>query len=288
MVMSVGGRQERWLILLALFGTAPVAHADAPARDDYRHAFLVADAGTPDARAAARDHYLKGTKAFDLGRYEVAIREYVAAYELIDDAALLYNLAQAHRLAGHPRDALRFFRVYLAKTPNAENREDVEAKVAELQKTVDQEQKAQHELPPDAALKPAPVVSAPTPATAPTTAAATDFDRRPSRTLKITGLATGGAGLALLAVAAGMTALSYQTAHDIANTPYDKSVIDGKVDRLHTYEALEAVFFAAGGAAVTAGVVLYFIGRHREHSSRLALLPVAVRAGGGLSASGVW
>ncbi|HEY2745109.1 MAG TPA: hypothetical protein VGL86_10820 [Polyangia bacterium] len=250
----------------------------------------VAASAGPEDRAAAREHYAKGTKAFDLGRYDEAIAEYVAAYELIDDPALLYNLAQAHRLAGHPRDALRFFRVYLSKVPNADNRADVESKIAELQKTVELEQKSQHELPPDSALKPAtttpPPVAAPAVLTAPAPTAA--IDRRPARKLEIAGLATAGGGLALLGVAAAMTALSYQSAHDIANTPYDKGVIDGKVSTFHTYQDLEGVFFAAGGAALAAGVVTYAIGRHRAHSARIALVPLGVRAGGGLSACGAW
>lgn len=247
-------------------------------------------AAAPEDRAAAREHYDKGTKAFDLGRYDEAIHEYVVAYELVNDPALLYNLAQAHRLAGHARDALRFFRVYLSKVPNAENREDVEAKIVELQKTVDQEQKAQHELPPDGSLKPQPTTAEPATTTTPaaTVEAAPPIDRRPARRLELAGAVTAGAGIVLLGVGAAMTGLSYQTASDIHDTPYDQGVIDGKIDTFHTYQALEGVFFAVGGAALAAGVVTWAIGRHRAHSPRVALVPTGLRAGGGLAACGAF
>src|SRR5262245_12068524 len=105
-------------------------------------ALLIAHVGFAhaDDRALAREHYQRGTKAFDLGFYEQAIREYTAAYQAVDDPAILYNLGQANRLAGHHQDAARFYRIYLTKVPRAGNREDVEHKIAELDKTVEQQE----------------------------------------------------------------------------------------------------------------------------------------------------
>jgi len=239
-------------------------------------------AAAPDERAAAREHYSKGTKAFDLGRYDEAIHEYVIVYELMNDPALLYNLAQAHRLAGHAREALRFFRVYLSKVPDAENRDSVESKIAELQRTVEQEQKAHHQLPPDTAIKPT--------ATGTTIVAKAPaaIDLRPARKLEIAGAATAAAGLVMLGVAAAMTGLSYRTADEIHNTPYDPAVIDPKVDTFHRYQALEGVFFGLGGAALAAGVVTYAIGRHRAHTARVSFVPVGGHAGGGIAAQGAF
>src|SRR5262245_48238214 len=87
-----------------------------------------------DDRREAMEHATKGRRAFDLGAYDEAISEFATAYRLKDDPALLYNLAQAHRLAGHTSDALRFYRVYLTRFPDAPNRSDVEAKIASLQR----------------------------------------------------------------------------------------------------------------------------------------------------------
>jgi tetratricopeptide (TPR) repeat protein len=109
---------------------------------------LCASGASADDRAVAREHYIKGTKAFELGLYDEAITEYMAAYKAKDDPALLFNIAQSHRLAGHAAEALRFYRVYLAKNPNTRNRDEVQEKIVELQRLVDQQKKTQ-QMPPD-------------------------------------------------------------------------------------------------------------------------------------------
>jgi len=101
---------------------------------------LAGPPGRADEVSEAREHYKKGTKAFELGAFQEAVAEYAAAYRLRDDPALLYNLAQSNRLANHPLEALRLYRMFLLKTPNASNREEVESKIAELRKLVEQQQ----------------------------------------------------------------------------------------------------------------------------------------------------
>jgi tetratricopeptide (TPR) repeat protein len=61
----------------------------------------------------ARRHYEKATAAFGLGKYDEAAREYEAAFELKPDPALLYNAAQAYRLAGRNTRAIELYRNYL-------------------------------------------------------------------------------------------------------------------------------------------------------------------------------
>jgi hypothetical protein len=96
----------------------------------------VARAGDDAQTAAARDHYDKATKAFDLGLYDDAVREYAAAYQAKADPAFLFNLGQAHRLAvaSHASEALRFYRTYLKRVSDSPNRELVEQKIADLEK----------------------------------------------------------------------------------------------------------------------------------------------------------
>lgn len=85
-------------------------------------------------KAAAKDHWERGTKFYDLGKYDDAIREFEAAYEAKSDPAFLYNLAQSHRLAGHNTEALRLYRNYLRYAPKAPNRADIEERIKELEK----------------------------------------------------------------------------------------------------------------------------------------------------------
>jgi tetratricopeptide (TPR) repeat protein len=93
--------------------------------------------------AGAREHYHRGTVAFNLGHYEEAAGEYEEAYRLKDDPALLYNIAQARRLAGNSREALRSYRTFLRLVPGAPNRAEVEGRIAELQKVIELETKRQ-------------------------------------------------------------------------------------------------------------------------------------------------
>lgn len=88
----------------------------------------------PENPAAAREHYDRGTKFYDIGRYDDAIREFEAAYQAKADPAFIFNLAQAHRLAGHNQEALRLYRTYLRYVPDPPNREDIETKIAALEK----------------------------------------------------------------------------------------------------------------------------------------------------------
>jgi hypothetical protein len=128
----------------------------------------LASIASADDRSDARDHFMKGSKFFDLGKFDEAIKEYEAAYTLRDEPVLLYNIAQAHRLAGHASQAMHFYKSYLHRSPKAPNREEVENKIAELEKLVQQQQITQT-LPPDQPIspgdKPAATASKPKPTT---------------------------------------------------------------------------------------------------------------------------
>jgi len=74
-------------------------------------------------------------------KYQEAIEEYQKAYEIGGDAAMIYNIAQAYRLSDQLSEAIRFYRRYLQRSPNAPNREIVERRIAELEKVVDERKK---------------------------------------------------------------------------------------------------------------------------------------------------
>jgi tetratricopeptide (TPR) repeat protein len=89
--------------------------------------------------AAAKEHARAGAKAFDLGRYLDAAREYEAAYEAKELPALLFNIAQSYRLGDVPEKAIHFYESYLRRSPDAPNRAEVEARISELRKTIDRQ-----------------------------------------------------------------------------------------------------------------------------------------------------
>ena len=55
-------------------------------------------------------HYQRATRAYDLQKYQEAIDEYQKAYEISGDPPMLYNIAQAYRLADQPAEAVRYAR----------------------------------------------------------------------------------------------------------------------------------------------------------------------------------
>ena len=77
---------------------------------------------SPQQKLEMKSHYEKATRAYDVGKYQEAIEEYQKAYEIGGDPPMLYNIAQAYRLNDQPGEAVRFYRRYLQRSPNARNR----------------------------------------------------------------------------------------------------------------------------------------------------------------------
>ena len=236
---------------------------------------LASTVARADDPVAARLHYKEGTKAFDLGLYDKAIAEYMTAYQAVNDPALLYNLAQAHRLAGHPRDALRFYRVYLQRLPGAENRPEVAEKIVELKQVVDRLDRAQNDLPPDHALDNGNgngLTNAPTtPATNAAIVAplAPPQPPPPGRTLRWAGIGTGAAGVGALVVGIAFGALAQSASSSLTSTSHNGGFYDpAKYSSGHTDQIVEGVTLGIGAAAVATGVVLYVLGRRAARHER--------------------
>jgi tetratricopeptide (TPR) repeat protein len=96
-----------------------------------------------ESAADAKSHFDKGTTLFALGRYGEAAVEYERAFELKSDPALLYNAAQAHRLADNKQRALLLYQSYLRLFGDrVNNRPEVERHIAKLKAAVESEREA--------------------------------------------------------------------------------------------------------------------------------------------------
>jgi tetratricopeptide (TPR) repeat protein len=113
-------------------------------------------------------HYQRATRAYDLQKYTEAIDEYQKAYEISGDPPMLYNIAQAYRLADQPGEAARYYRRFLQRMPNAKNRDDVERKIADQEKLAEQRKKVEPIVPPPPT-KPPPIVEVKPPVEPPVT-----------------------------------------------------------------------------------------------------------------------
>jgi hypothetical protein len=87
-------------------------------------------------------HYQQATRAYDLGKYQEAVDEYQKVYEIDGDPVMLYNIGQAYRLNDQAQESIHFYRRYLQRSPEARNRDDVERKIAALEKLIEERRKA--------------------------------------------------------------------------------------------------------------------------------------------------
>jgi hypothetical protein len=261
-----------------------------------------------DDRAEAMEHAVKGNRSFDLGDYDEAIKEYAAAYRIKDDPALLYNLAQANRQAGHKADAKRFYRVYLARVPEAANRHEVELRIAELDRadgpaeplprvvpagsgaaTVASSRPAVKPVAPSPAVEPAappPVAPVVTPepkpaATVDAAAAATAAPERaprapagPGVVLERAGIGAAAGGLAVVVGGIVCGALAHGDANTLTSLAHHGGTFEpGQESAGKALQATEGALIGVGAAAVVAGVVLYVVGRRQAR--RAAEAPAA-------------
>jgi tetratricopeptide (TPR) repeat protein len=258
---SIGFRAARVLLVCSLSLAAPaISHADR--RVD------------PEAAAKdreAREHYTQGMRHFDLGEVDDAIKEFRAAYQISAAPGLLFNIAQAYRTKKDYENALQFYKNYLRLQPRAPNRVDVEARVAEMEKLVEQQAQMEKErphgvIPPnqEAVETPeAPPAPAPAPAT-PVVAA------RPAPRFLST---TGGRASVALAALTGLTAITAAALGGVAlsarndyHSGCDRGVCDDAVyDRAHRLAIGSDVLWGLTAASAVAALTVGLLTRSSLH-----------------------
>jgi len=107
-------------IFLALIASVEPARAEE-----------AADPSAPNEqqRSEAKARYEAGVAAYTAGRYKDAVDLFLAADKLAPSSPLSFNIARAYEKLGDDSGALRFYRDYLRRTPNAQNANDVGALV---------------------------------------------------------------------------------------------------------------------------------------------------------------
>ena len=139
-------------LVLAVLVALAVLFGAAPARAD--------DADTK----AAKKHFQRGEKLFNLGKFDLALVEYEAAYDKKPLPGFLYNIAQCQRNLGNFKEAIFGYRNYLRQVPDADNREAVLALIDDLddqqreREATALRERALHEPPPPPHREPRPPV----------------------------------------------------------------------------------------------------------------------------------
>jgi tetratricopeptide (TPR) repeat protein len=86
------------------------------------------------ARSAAKVRYTAGVAAYREGRYREAVEHFLEADRLAPSAAFSFNIARAYSQASDLPNALRWYRDYLRRSPDASNASEVRARVLEYER----------------------------------------------------------------------------------------------------------------------------------------------------------
>lgn len=89
-------------------------------------------AGQEDGLNEARRAYEAGTKHYSLGEYDEAVALFRQAYDLSAAPGLLFNIAQAQRLAGRCAPALEAYKHFVRLDPTSAYRGEAEMQIAHL------------------------------------------------------------------------------------------------------------------------------------------------------------
>lgn len=112
------------LVVIVLFGIClpERARADLPS----------AETSAEARRGEAKLRFDEGVKAFRERRYADAVQAFLKADALAPSAALSFNIARSFERLGNHSSALRWYRDYQRRSPQAANAAEVEARVTEL------------------------------------------------------------------------------------------------------------------------------------------------------------
>jgi len=229
----------------------------------------------PKARALA----MQGRAYHDAGDYGNAIIAFKEAYVMAPSPGLLFNLAQAYRLAGNCDDAALMYRRYIATGPSVEGRTIAEGHLEAVERC---SHKASLGIPQD----PGAPVSIKT-----DRASGSLFSTAPpsgrGRLEKNLGIGLAISGGVALAISAYYGFEAYESASEVEDGYAkgakwkDLAPIDARGEHAQTYAR---VFGIGGGVAVAGGVALYLLGRRAESLPPIAVAP----AKQGATVSAAW
>jgi tetratricopeptide (TPR) repeat protein len=95
---------------------------------------LICALGQPidDGRETAKRDFERGMHYYNLGEFELALKQFKAAYDVAPHADLLFNIGQCHRNLGQNEDAIFFFERYVEQLPDGDDAEEVRTLLVEL------------------------------------------------------------------------------------------------------------------------------------------------------------
>lgn len=307
------------LVLASLVVAAPLAQVT-------RLPIATAQAVSPAKKKLAKQYVQAGLAAQEAKDYDAALVFYGKAYEAVPHPILIFNMAQAQRLAGRLTEALKLYEQYLdldPKGPQAQTarelvtalkaqlaaqeqqRIEAEAKArqAEEMRAAEESRKAEEMRAAEEVLKAeeAQKAGAAKPLQAPSTSqpsssttAKLELSRSPSPAPATPSRGRGLRLAGLITAGAGVVGLGAGVAFQLRAGSLSDELSKpgapydrGKINDGESAERNMTLAYAAGGVLVVGGAALYLLGR-RAGSERLAVSPTVSSQGGGLVVSGSW
>lgn len=227
-----------------------------------------AAAQQPTAADEARELYRRGARFYNLGQYDSALEAFEQAYALSGAKPLLFNIAQAHRLAGpgHCERALQAYSGYLREEPNTSNAEEVRQRIEEMKTCAEREQKERENSEKEAQkAAQAAQTSADSKSVAPPPATPVPALRTPSIAPVLT--TVGGAALSITG------GLMYWRARLKFNeVEASCPCTDGQFSGWQTVTSTSYALMAVGGAAVVGGAIWWALDRKKARASQYGLM----------------
>ncbi len=212
-----------------------------------------------------------GSKHFELAEYAAAIADFKEAFRMTDRPELLFNIAQAYRLANDCVQARTFYKTYLRRVPDAPNADKVKVRIDELEACANAAAPA---------APPTQPVTGPTPVAPPPVSTSRTWKTKTG--FGAIGAGAIGVGLGVVFAARGSSKASeLRDACSVACTSDTARELDEAGSAANRNAAIGLV---AGGALLVTGVVLVVL--DRPHAIERG--PVVSVGANGASASWRW
>ena len=232
----------------------------------------------------AKSHLKSGFAYYGEANYDSAAHEMEAAYRLRPLPDLQYNLAQCYERLGRAKDAATAYRTYLAGKANAEDREEVTRRIANLEERAAREVAGAPPVPPPPVEKERIVLKE--------VVVYRDAPPKPGRGLRIAAFAVGGVAVAALAAGISFSVLAKRdsdavsSGNPLAAVPFEgnpsQTQAAGQKDALLSY-----VSYGVAAAAAAGAVGLYLLGDSVDRdTAKLSLAPMVGPQGAGLAVAG--
>ena len=279
----------------SVFATLLAASATAAAQPAPRPSPTIERPQADDQkRAEAKALYEQGLSHYNLGEFDQAIAAFRKSYELTQAPGLLFNIAQAFRLKKDYEQATYFYTTYLRLQPDASNRADVEARLAEMQQAIEEQKKLEKKPPigtiapedntattPRAATPATTITPPPSPPTSAMPALNSPRDESGTRgtSLKTAGYVTAGTGAALVITGLVFGQMAKSAEKDLNQLSADmgtwSAAQQAKYDAGKRDNTIAIVSFVVGGAAIATGGTLWVLGAMKKHDATVAINPTA-------------